>query len=197
MQDLNQIPRPVSRQTPAVDAKVAFRGQIFTIHQWQQEQFDGSFATFERLSRPDTVGIVAVTEEDQILVTQQEQPSMQPFIGLVGGIIGADETAFQTAQRELLEEAGATAQSWQYWFGTQPVTKIDWAIYLFIARGCRLEHRQQLDPGEKIMFKPVSYQEFLKLIFEPGFRDREVTLKVAQLLQSGKEAVLRQLILGE
>ncbi|PIY79008.1 MAG: hypothetical protein COY81_04810 [Candidatus Pacebacteria bacterium CG_4_10_14_0_8_um_filter_43_12] len=197
MIDLNQIPRPTSKQTPAADAKTVFQGQIFSVQQWQQQQFDGSFTTFERLSRPDTVGIVAVTEDHRIVLTQQEQPSMQPFLSLVGGIIDPNETAFQTAQRELSEEAGATAKSWQYWFGVQPLTKIDWALYLFIARGCRIEQQQQLDPGEKIKLWPVAYQEFLTIIFEPNFRDHQVTLKIAQLLQSGKELELRRQILGE
>lgn len=197
MLDLNRIARPEAKQSPTADIKVVFKGQIFTVHQWHQQQFDGSFATFERLSRPDTVGILAVTTDHKILLTEQEQPSMRPFTSVVGGIIDPGETAFQAAQRELLEEAGAKATDWQFWFGTQPVTKIDWAIYLFVARGCQLGQSQKLDPGEKIKVKAVEYQEFLKLIFEPTFRDQQLTLKVAQLLQTGKESELRRLILAE
>ena len=42
------------------NAKLVFKGIIHDIYQWEQEMFDGSKATFERIRRPDTTAVIAV-----------------------------------------------------------------------------------------------------------------------------------------
>ena len=39
------------------------------------------------------------------------------------------------ARRELLEESGFEAAELRLWDAWQPVNKIDWAVYLFVAHG--------------------------------------------------------------
>lgn len=195
--DLTAIPRPQPRQIMSSSSKKMFDGSILSVYQWQQKMYDGSTATFEKLARKDSVGILAVTEDKKILLSQQEQPSLAPFTGLLGGVIDDGETPFETAQRELLEEAGVIAQRWDLWFTSQPHNKIDWAIYMFIAHGCRTIKEQQLDAGEKIKIVAVEYDQFLKAVFQPDFRDFEVTLRVARDQHTGNEEKMRSLILGE
>jgi 8-oxo-dGTP pyrophosphatase MutT (NUDIX family) len=178
-------------------ATEVFVGEIFKVYQWPQQLYDGSTATFERLYRQDTVGILAITPDNKIVITEQEQPSMQPFLSLLGGVVDEGEKPFQTAQRELLEEAGGKTTEWQLWFSTQPISKIDWAIYMFIARDCRLDVPQALDAGEKIKLRLVTFDEFLTIVFKPEFRDFEVSLRIARLIAEGKVEQFKQLLQGE
>lgn len=197
MTDLNNLERPKSKQTMPDSGKVVFKGEIFTVYQWPQTMYDGTTATFEKLSREDTVGVVAVTDDNKIIITEQQQPSIQPFLSLLGGVVDKGETPFETAQRELLEEAGGVAVDWKLWFSTQPVSKIDWAMYMFVAKNCNLSRPQSLDGGEKIVLRPVTFDEFLKIIFAPNFRDFEVTLRVARILAAGEIETLKQLLFNK
>lgn len=173
-----------------------FTGHIFTVHQWPQKLYDGSSATFEKLSRADTVGILAVNKDKKIVISEQEQPSMQPFTSLLGGIMDPGEKPFETAQRELLEESGGKSNNWDVWFATQPISKIDWAMYMFIARDCQFDNPQQLDAGEKISLRYVDFEEFIEIVFKPEFRDFEVTARVAKMIAAGELEKFKQLLLG-
>lgn len=57
-----------------------FKGVIFDVYQWEQEMFDGTTQTFEKLKRPDTIMVIPVTEDGKIILTEQEQPGKKPFI---------------------------------------------------------------------------------------------------------------------
>lgn len=182
------------------NAKKVFSGVIFDVYQWEQEMFDGSFATFERLKRPDTVVVVPVTKDGQILITRQEQPGKPPFIGLAGGRVDPGELPLSAAHRELLEETGyKTNQSLELWSEVQPVGKIDWTVYTYVARGCERVADLHLDAGEKITVEAVSFDEFVKFALEPDFYEKEVTdeLLRATLKPNGREAIKRFLLEGE
>ena len=85
------------------NAERVFKGVIFDIYQWEQEMFDGSTETFERILRPDLVCLIA-TVGDKIMVLDQEQPARPPFISLPGGRMDMEgETPLDTAKRELRE----------------------------------------------------------------------------------------------
>ena len=40
-------------------AKKVFKGTIFSVYQWQQKMFDGTFQTFEMLKRAYTIEVIA------------------------------------------------------------------------------------------------------------------------------------------
>jgi ADP-ribose pyrophosphatase len=54
-------------------AECVFKGVIFDVYQWQQELYDGTATTFERIRRPDTVEVIGVTDH-KILIVNDEQP---------------------------------------------------------------------------------------------------------------------------
>jgi len=101
-----EIKRPPNKQPIPEYAKCVFNGIIFDVYQWQQKQFDGTTATFEKLKRPDTVMLLPVTNDKKIVITEQEQPGKQPFIGSIGGRVDPGEDILTAAKRELLEESG-------------------------------------------------------------------------------------------
>ena len=175
---------PKSLQPLPKHARKVFEGTLFSVWQWEQQLFDGSTQIFEKVSRSPSVGVLPVTTDNKIILTVQEQPGMAEFTSLVGGVVDPGENVTQAAHRELLEEAGVTAAELELWYSVQPVTKIEWPIYLFIARGCKRVAEMQLDPGEKIELRYVTWEEFLEVIYLETFRDQEVALRILKLLRN-------------
>ncbi len=171
------IQRPKSRQPIPESAKKVFSGVIFDVYQWEQTLFDGSKTTFEKLKRPDTVVVFPVLPDGKILLTEQEQPGKESFMGATGGRADEGEDPLEAAKRELLEESGYTAERFILWDAQQPVSKIEWAVYTFIAKGLKKIADINLDAGEKIKLKPVSFDELLEIGSSPDFYEKEVVYK--------------------
>lgn len=164
------------------DAKCVFKGVIFDVYQWQQEMFDGSFSTFERLKRPNTVEVIA-TQGDKILMSLQSQPDKPNFYSLFGGRAEENEEPLTTAKRELLEESGLKSEDWELLRVYEPVSKIDWCIYLYVARNCKKVAKQRLDAGERIEIAEYSFSEFLKIIESEKYQGNELVLDIMRVKQ--------------
>lgn len=161
-------------------AKCVFRGVIFDIYQWQQEMYDGTTATFELAVRPSTVVVIPVSGET-VYYAEQEQPGKPAFLSLFGGRIDPGETPEQTAQRELMEEAGLTAESIEPYFVHSILGKITWNIHYFIARDCVKIAEQNLDGGEKITVKTTSIDQFIAdVVMDPRFSELELKQRITR-----------------
>ena len=170
--------RPKSKQPIPDSAKKVFEGVLFDVYQWEQELFDGTKTTFEKLKRPDTVVVFPVLDNKKILLTEQEQPGKEPFIGAAGGRVDAGEDILDAAKRELLEETGYEAAEFILWDAQHPTSMIDWVVYTFVAKGLRKAADLNLDAGEKIILKPVSFDEFIDLAIGTNFIEKEIVPKL-------------------
>jgi ADP-ribose pyrophosphatase len=165
-------------------ARKVFSGVLFDVYQWEQTMFDGSARVFEKIvRRQDSVNIIAVTTGGKIILQREEQPGARPFIGTPGGRVDPGEDPLGAAKRELLEETGyeAAPGHWSLWRAEQPASKIDWAVFTFIATGCRPVGKQAHEAGEKIDLMLVDYDKFLNLMDHPEFRDTELAMEVLKL----------------
>lgn len=142
------------------DAKLAFKGIIYDTYQWQQQMFDGSYQTFEMLKRPDTIKILAV-KDNKVIILEQEQPGHEAFFDLPGGRHDVEsENELEAAKREMVEETGMTFKTWKLVDVTQPHTKIEQFVYIFLATDFENQVEQHLDAGEKI---EVKFFDFTKV----------------------------------
>ena len=190
------IQRPVSKHPLPKQAKKVFDGEIFDVYQWQQKMFDGSYETFEKIVRADTVGVIPVTSDKEIVITKEEQPGKPPFISIPGGRVEENEDLLVAARRELLEETGYKSDDVNLWYSGQPVSKIEWCIYTFIARNCEKVGDLKLDSGEKIKTELVSFEEFLDIAVQDDFDSIDITLRVLKArLDPQKMSELRRLFL--
>ena len=173
------IKRPESKQPTPKNAKKVFKGVIFDVYQWEQEMFDGTKQIFEKLKRPDTVTVFPVLSDGKIMMTEQEQPGKIPFIGAAGGRVNEGEDILTAARRELLEETGYIAEDFSLWDARQPVSKIDWAIFTFIARGLKKVSDLDLDAGEKIKLLPLTLDELINIATDKNvyFAEQEIVFK--------------------
>ncbi len=161
-------------------AKKVFQGFIFSVYQWEQKMYDDSTATFEMLKRPGTIQIIPTAGED-IYLSYEEQPTKPRTYTLFGGRQEPDEEPLVTAKRELLEESGLESDDWELLKTYEYEGKIEWPMYLYIARNCKKVTQQHLDPGEKIEVKKVSFQKFLELASSEGFWNQIVANDILRM----------------
>jgi len=176
-------------------AERKFKGVLFDVYQWPQKMFDGSEKMFECITRRASIHAIPVVG-DKILIQEQQQPHQeQVYLSLPGGQLDPGENALKGAQRELLEESGYVSDNWDVWHLWKGHMIIQWKSYFYIARNCKKVTEQQLDVGEKIVDRLVSFEEFLGLATQDQFRDHIFKYLLAQvLLKKGAKEELQKRI---
>lgn len=134
-------------------ATCVFHGALFDVYQWQQEMFDGTYETFEMLRRPDTIAVVAIDDNGEIIACHEEQPG-----GIVrenhipaGRVDTSDTSVLAAAKREVEEEVGYRFKNWKLFQVHQPLSKLEWFIHTFVAWGEDGKVPVHHDAGEKIV----------------------------------------------
>ncbi|MDP2630140.1 MAG: NUDIX hydrolase [Candidatus Uhrbacteria bacterium] len=178
------------------EAKKVFDGVMFEVWQWEQEVYDGTTHTYERLRRRDTGTAIPIVG-DKILIEHQEQPSRDPFISFPGGMIEYGADPLQETARELLEETGYDAQELVYFKTFSPSRLILWNSIFYIARNCKKIQEPTPEGGERIAIELISFDDFLELADNPMFRhkDLEATLVRARC-SAEKQSELKRLLFG-
>ncbi len=180
------------------NAKSVFKGKIFEVWQWKQKMFDGSVEIFERLRRTNSV-IVITTVGDKILIQREIQPDREvPFLTLPGGRVDSGEKPMEAAKRELLEETGYSSSDWVLFNEFRPYHKIDWTVYLFMARQGRKIQEPHPDAGEKITSQLVDFEQFLLLSDDESLRNKELMeILLRARIDPKKKAELHDLLFLE
>lgn len=123
------------------------------------------------LEYPEWGNVVAITEENQvILIRQYRHAAGEVILELPGGCIESGESAEQGIRRELLEETG-------YEFNHLELLSVLYAnpatgnnkTHCFLATGGRKIQEQDLDGGEEIVVELVSIEKLKKLLLENQF----------------------------
>jgi ADP-ribose pyrophosphatase len=136
------------RETP-VDRTELLRGHFLQVVRDTVRLPDGQAATREFVLHPGAVMVIALTEDDQVVLERQYRHAMQQvMIEFPAGKLDPGEASLTCARRELLEETGYRAREWA-WAGrlAPTVAYSDERIDIWFARGLSLGERQ-LDAGE-------------------------------------------------
>ena len=150
-------------RTPPKNAKLVYRGRVFSVYQWPQKMFDGRTVTYEAVWRPASVNIIA-TMEGKVLMTRERTPGVRGwYLGIPGGRAQEGETALQGAKRELLEETGCVSRDWEL-LGTEPAWSVTrWESCWYLARNCKRVAEQSTVPNELVEVLSVDFDEFLRI----------------------------------
>ncbi len=111
------------------------------------------------LDDPDWVHVVATRADGQVAVVRQFRPAANTFcLELPGGVVERGEDPLRSAQRELREESGCTAETWRllHVMHPNPARQTN-RFHLFLATDVHELGTQALDENEQIeaCFLPV------------------------------------------
>lgn len=175
--------------------KKVFQGDIFSVWQWDQELYDGSTKTFERVQRGDAAFIIGVLPDKRILLAWDEQPDREGVLGPAGGTVEEEEDPKDAAARELLEETGYKAAAIEPWMSFVPYGKMIFTVHCFIGRGAEKVAEPTPEPGERITPRLFNFEEFLALGQDETLRSTHlrIILLEAQLDPKKKETLYNQL----
>ena len=97
-----------------VSTEEIFKGKIVTLNVDKVEMPDGKVATRELVKHPGGVGVVAVTDNDEIiLVKQYRKPIDKAIYEIPAGKLDNGEEHLLCGIRELKEETGMTAENFE------------------------------------------------------------------------------------
>jgi 8-oxo-dGTP pyrophosphatase MutT (NUDIX family) len=155
---------------------------------------------FTRLLCPDWVNVIAFTAPEKggelLLVEQFRHGIDASTLEIIGGVCDAGEDPAHTARRELMEETGHAAGSWQSLGSCTPNPAVqNNRCHFFLALDCTAVAGLDLDPSEELRVWAASWAEaeallrdgvmdhalvmaaFLRLFLWPGWGPLEQTLR--------------------
>ena len=123
----------------------------------------GGWSFVQRTTGFGVVAIIAVTDEEKLLLVEQHRPPVnQTVLELPAGLVGdlSDhpmEDLEQAAKRELLEETGYRAERWREWITVASSAGLtDECVTLFYAGGL-----QRVGPGGGDSAEQITVHEIL------------------------------------
>lgn len=96
-----------------VTSKKVFSGQFIQVINDTIKLPDGKLATREWVKHGGAVAIIAITENNEIILERQyRHPVQQIMLEIPAGKLEVNEDPLEAAKREMLEETGYSAQTW-------------------------------------------------------------------------------------
>ncbi|MCU1232960.1 MAG: hydrolase [Candidatus Solibacter sp.] len=136
-------------------------------------------APYYSLKLPDYAAVVAVTEDQQVLIVRQYRPAIERYtLELPSGLIDPGETPTEAASRELLEETGYAAPAVEDLGPAVPDTgRLGNRIHTCFATGVRRIPERTPEEGIEVM--TWSLDELSRAITDGTF---DHSLHIASLL---------------
>ena len=170
------------------DSELFVSTDLFHIFTKQVQLFNNQTTKFEYLVRKPTVSVIAITQDNKLIVLHQQQPGVSSFIDFPSGSLDSYyEDELDAIQRELLEETGMISDDI---FKLKKVRVNDiilWDHTIFIARNCKKIKDLNLDAGEKIRVELREIDEIFEIINLPDFRDLNLQAEVNSYLICDKK----------
>lgn len=148
-----------------IDSKVLHTGRYLTFRVDRVRRADGSIATRDVCGHPGAVAVLAIDDEDNILLVRQyRHPAERVLLEIPAGTLdphpgrpGDVEDHAAAARRELEEETGYRAESWElltsFWTAPGFASEL---MHLYLATDLRPAHADRLGPDDDERLNVVS-----------------------------------------
>ncbi|MBD8003474.1 NUDIX hydrolase [Bacillus norwichensis] len=168
-----------------VNTEPIFEGKIISVQVDEVELPNGELAKREIVRHPGAVGLIALTDENKIVMVEQyRKPLERSLLEIPAGKLEPGEEPAVTAERELEEETGYRAGKMEYIssFYTSPGFANE-IIHLYLATELeKVENPADGDEDEFIELMELSLEEALECIKNERIYDAKTVFAV-QFLQ--------------
>lgn len=97
-----------------VSSEVIYEGSLLTLEKQEVEIFNGEKANREIIHHAPAVGIIAVDEDQRLVLVKQFRKAIErPILEIPAGLVDPGEDFLAAAKRELEEETQLQAYNWQ------------------------------------------------------------------------------------
>ena len=145
----------------------------------------GKWSFAQRPTAVRVVAVVAVTDDEEIILVQQHRPPVDGEVielpaGLAGDIAGEENETLETAaRRELLEETGFTAKTWkQLATVTSSAGMTDERVTVFLARGLVKESAGGGVDSENIVVHQIALNQLESWLSDAAEKGMDIDSRV-------------------
>lgn len=155
-----------------VSSEKVFEGRIIKVKVDKVEMPDGSTSTRELVEHPGGVGIVAVTDNDEIiLVKQYRKPLDKVIYEIPAGKLDPGEHHRTCGIRELEEETGLSANVFEYMGFIYPSPGFtDEVTHVYLAKELT-QGETHPDDDEFLDVEKVPFESALKMVIDGEIND--------------------------
>jgi 8-oxo-dGTP pyrophosphatase MutT (NUDIX family) len=165
--------RPSGPAWPTVDQRILGRYKLFDLLKTNRRSpTTGAQHSFLRLEAPDWVNVIAVTEDQRLVLVEQYRHGTNEYtVEIPGGCVDPDEDPKAAAARELEEETGYRSDRIHLIGCVEPNPAfLSNRCWTYLAVGCRQDGTAAPDPSEEITVRLVDLPEFTELIEDGTIR---------------------------
>jgi len=156
-----------------IASETVFKGVLLEVRKDRVLLPNGKESAREYIVHPGAVVVLAFLDNGNLLFERQfRYPLRRVFLELPAGKIDPGEPILDTARRELLEETGYVAASWEHLGVMHPcIGYSDERIEIFAARELHLAGEKQLDHNEFLDVIEISSEEAKAAVFRGEISD--------------------------
>ncbi len=182
---------PVDLHEHVVESTVIHRGSYLSLREDVVERADGTRARREVVGHPGAVAIVALADDGHVLLVRQFRlPASRVMLEIPAGTLAVDPGSGETedplaaAERELEEETGYRAGSWElltsFWTAPGFATEL---MHLYLARDlvAAVEDRRAPEDDERLTVDSTPWQEALAAVEQGEIADAKSILALLWL----------------
>lgn len=156
-----------------LEKQVVYPGKIIRLEHWQVALPNGEHALREVACHPGASAVVALDDEQNVMLVRQHRIAVDRLTLEIpaGKLDSAQEDPFVCAQRELSEETGLTASSWQKLTCLETTPGFcNERIHLYLARGLK-QGDCHPDEDEFVSVVRMPLSEAVGRVMDGTFRD--------------------------
>ncbi len=162
-----------------IKSELIYDGKIVKLYRDDVRLENDTTAIREVIMHPGGVGILALTEDNEVLMVRQfRYPQNEVLLEIPAGKLEWNEDHLACGKRELLEETGYNAESFEYLGYILPTPAYDTEkTHMYLARGLTLGE-QNLDEDEFLEVEKIPFDKLLDMVITGEITDAKTCTAV-------------------